>query len=57
MTEPNDEGPVYARLAHDAGERAPARRAPRWARPLGWAICVALAVMVVLAAVRVHPWG
>jgi hypothetical protein len=60
VTEPQEGGPrpqVYARLAHEAEDRLPPRPAPRWARPAGWLIAAALVVTVVVAAVRVHPWG
>lgn len=59
-SEPTDGGPgprVYARLAHEAEERTVVLRSPRGARLAGWAIVAAIVVTVVLAALRVQPWG
>lgn len=55
-TDPSDGGPrphVYARLAHDAEERAQPHVSPRWARPVGWLIVAAIVVLIVLAAAKV----
>jgi hypothetical protein len=47
---------VYARLAEEAEIRHAHRTPPRWARWVGWALCLALAGGVVAAALQVHPW-
>jgi hypothetical protein len=44
---------VYARLASQADMRMHAHRPPRGTRLVGWLICVAVAVALVVAAVRV----
>jgi hypothetical protein len=48
---------VYARLAHDAERRLAGYAPPRWARLVGWLIVAALVAGVVVAALRVQPWG
>ncbi len=47
---------VYARLAEEAETQRVALDPPRWITWAGRAICVALALGVVLAALQVHPW-
>jgi hypothetical protein len=47
---------VHARLAEEAELRWARRTPSRSARWAGWALCVALAVAVVVAAVRVGLW-
>jgi hypothetical protein len=47
---------VHARLAEEAEVRWARRTPPRAVRWVGWALCVALAVGVVVAAVRVGLW-
>ncbi len=47
---------VYARLAEEADVQTTLHTPPRWARWVGWGLCVALIVGVVVAAVRAHPW-
>lgn len=44
---------VYARLARQADVRLGGRTPPRGTRLVGWAVCIALAVATVIAAVRV----
>jgi hypothetical protein len=44
---------VYARLAHQAEVRERRRTPGRLARWVGWAICLALVVAVVVTAARV----
>jgi hypothetical protein len=63
MTEAGDDGGsggdgrgVHARLAEEAEVRWAPRTASRSARWAGRALCVALAVAVVVAAVRVGLW-
>jgi hypothetical protein len=63
MTEAGDNGGsegdgrgVHARLAEEAEVRWAPRAASRSARWAGWVLCVALAVAVVVAAVRVGLW-
>jgi hypothetical protein len=47
---------VYARLAADAGHHHVDHRPPGWVRWAGWAIAAAIVVVIVFAAVQVHPW-
>jgi hypothetical protein len=47
---------VHARLAEEAEVRWAARTPSRSARVAGWVLCVALAVGVVVAALRVGLW-
>jgi hypothetical protein len=47
---------VHARLAEEAEVRWAARTPSRTARWAGWVLCVALAVGVVVAALRVGLW-
>ena len=54
--EPPKRAGVISRLADEAEIRWAPRRPHRGARWAGWVLCVALAVTVVLAAVRVGPW-
>jgi hypothetical protein len=54
--EPPKRAGVISRLADEAEVRWAPRTPPRAARWVGWVLCVALAVAVVLAAVRVGFW-
>jgi hypothetical protein len=47
---------VYARLAEAAEVRDVVHTAPRWIPWAGRALCLALAVGVVLGALQVHLW-
>lgn len=47
---------VHARLAEEAEVRWAPRTPPRWARPAGWVLCAALAVGVIVGALRVGLW-
>jgi hypothetical protein len=47
---------VYARLAEQAEMEQARRTPPRATRWVGWAICLAIAVAVVLSALEVKPW-
>lgn len=47
---------VYARLAEEAEAHRVALAPRPWVRWLGWAIVLAIAVTVVMAALQVHPW-
>ena len=47
---------VYSRLADEAEVRWAPRTPPRSARWVGWALCLALAAGVVVAALRVGLW-
>jgi hypothetical protein len=47
---------VHARLSEEAEVRWAPRAASRSARWAGWVLCAALAVAVVVAAVRVGLW-
>lgn len=60
MTVPEERGgadpEVIARLAAQQERRFVPRRPSMVARLLGWAVIAAIGVLVVLAAVEVHPW-
>lgn len=60
MTPPDDgtdrRPGVYARLAEEAEAQRAALSPSPWVRWAGWAIVLAIAVTVVLAALQVHPW-
>jgi hypothetical protein len=59
VTVPGDEPRrpgVYARLAEEAETHRVALTPPGWVRWLGRAICVAIALAVLAAALQVHPW-
>ena len=47
---------VYARLAEEAEIRHVAHTPTRASRWLGWGICVALVLGVVIAALQANPW-
>ena len=52
----SDRPGVYARLAEEAEIRQVTRTPPRAARWLGWAICLALIIGVMVAALQANPW-
>ena len=59
MTPPADESErpgVYARLAEEAEIRHHVHTPPRAARWMGWGICIALCVAVVVGALQANPW-
>ncbi len=47
---------VYARLAEEAEIRHVRHTPTRASRWIGWGICLALAIGVVVAALRANPW-
>lgn len=47
---------VYARLAAEEEIRFVRRTPPRWARWLGVVLCLAIGVVILMAALEVHPW-
>lgn len=47
---------VIGRLRLDAEIRLPERVAPRWAKPVGWLIAIAIVVVVVIVALEANPW-
>ncbi len=47
---------VLARLAAQQERRFVRRRPSRTARVAGWLLIVAIAILIVDAAVEVHPW-
>jgi hypothetical protein len=56
MTTPDErpgEPSVYARLASQADMRLRVHRPPRGTRLAGWLICIGVAIVLVVAAVRV----
>jgi hypothetical protein len=57
---PPDDGPqrpgVYARLAEQAEIERAVRTPPRWAKWLGWGICIAIFAAVLASALEAHPW-
>jgi hypothetical protein len=59
MDEPEGEGRrpgAYARLAEQAEVEQSVLTPPRGTRVVGWLVCVAIVVAVVVAAVGAHPW-
>ena len=46
---------ILARLRRDVETRLDEPTAPRWARPLGWAIAVAIVVIVIIAVISANP--
>ena len=59
MTPPRDDPSrpgVYARLAEEAEIRRISHAPPRAARWIGWGICLALVLGVVLGALQANPW-
>ncbi|MGD9695420.1 MAG: hypothetical protein AB7V42_07160 [Thermoleophilia bacterium] len=59
MSAPREDGAapsVYARLAAEEEIRFVRRTPPRSARWVGMALCLAIAVVILMAALRVHPW-
>lgn len=47
---------MYARLAEEAEIRHHVHTPPRSARWMGWGICIALCVAVVVGALQANPW-
>ena len=47
---------VYARLAEEAEIREVSHTPPRAVRWLGWGICLALILGVVVGALQANPW-
>ena len=47
---------VLARLAAQQERRFVRRRPSRTARVVGWLLIIAIAILIVDAAVEVHPW-
>jgi hypothetical protein len=47
---------VLARLAAQQERRFVRRRPSRTARVVGWLLIVAIAILIVDAAIEVHPW-
>jgi hypothetical protein len=58
MDEPDPRGRpgVYARLAEEAEVERATLTPPRGTRLVGWLVCLAMVVAVVVAAVEAHPW-
>ncbi len=46
---------ILARLRRDVETRLDEPTVPRWARPLGWAIAVAIVVIVIIAVISANP--
>jgi uncharacterized protein involved in exopolysaccharide biosynthesis len=58
VSDPTPHGPrpaVFARLRDEAEVKLDRREPPRIARWLGWALCLAIAAGVVVAAIRSAP--
>lgn len=50
-----DKPEILGRLRSEAEENLDEPVTPRWARPLGWAIAVAIVVVVIVAVIQANP--
>jgi hypothetical protein len=46
---------ILGRLRRDAEHRLDEPSAPRWARPVGWAIAIAIVAVVIFAMIEANP--
>lgn len=53
---PTGEPDVYARLAEQQEHQFTRSHPPRWAKPFGWLLVVAIVGSVLAAALEVRPW-